>query len=479
MKARLSVVVILFLLFLLLLFQIGLAHGAVTKVGNGDDGSDLEEVAPIQEGRILEARQKAVVVLKSLNTPGIGGLGNLLPEVENTSLFLAKKDVNAALTEDQGSFHSDMRGFVYARTFAQSHAPTRFFPIAEKLEIEQLVALHIHEALHRALPASVKEKESVVSAITLAISSQGATHDRIQEVANREIPEFDRRLASGPALSAPGEALGAGSSLTSSTLIERYPIPEDARIKQPSSFGYGYRQYHSSKEISAFPVMDMHVIQSFLYPFGNDRTPLGLGIEASFIGRPHGGEAGPLSLSARMRLWSGRGFDIGSWGVVSLNTLSADELKHSPIGRDVTTLGLSMRKELSLLYVENLLSLTLDSDSRQKIGSIEYTYSFGKVVMAAVHTGVSVWRLKLGGYAEVYLADYFRVSGGAFPWDSGRYRIISGGPELAWISSGFSVALTGRFLLNATQDANFDYLGNIMGPGVSQGSLGGSVSFYF
>jgi len=77
--------------------------------------------------------------------------------------------------EDEGPFHVNLMGKVYARTFPEPHAATRFFPAAAKLDSEQLQALHIHEALHRALPDSVREDEAVVSEITLAPSATAAT----------------------------------------------------------------------------------------------------------------------------------------------------------------------------------------------------------------------------------------------------------------------------------------------------------------
>ena len=43
-----------------LLFLSDLAHCSSTKVGNGDEGADLEETVPIVEGKIVETKQKAI-----------------------------------------------------------------------------------------------------------------------------------------------------------------------------------------------------------------------------------------------------------------------------------------------------------------------------------------------------------------------------------------------------------------------------------
>src|SRR3954469_10111656 len=85
------------------------AHAAPTKVGNGDDGSDLEGVKEIRSGKIFDARQAALTLLKNLNVNGVRGLGTLIPELADSKLFLADKDVNAALNEDSAKFHADYR----------------------------------------------------------------------------------------------------------------------------------------------------------------------------------------------------------------------------------------------------------------------------------------------------------------------------------------------------------------------------------
>ena len=185
---------------------------------------------------------------------------------------------------------------------------------------------------------------------------------------------------------------------------------------------------------------------------------------------------GPLNLSARMRLWSSRGFDVGAWAVASLNTLSAEELKQSPYGRDVYSAGLSMQKDLSHFYVENLLGITSQGSSSQSVGNINYTYNYGSVVNVKVRAGGKLGMFHLGGFGELFLADYYRVSGGAFQFDSGRYELTSGGPEVTLEGDNWSVGVYGRFILQSTQDATFDYLGNIMGQGVGQGSIGATVA---
>ena len=438
------------------------------RVGNGDDGSDLEGATPLTSGKIFDARAKAVTKLKQLYVQGVPGLGKLIPETERSTLYLSQRDSSGKLASDQGSYHADMRGLVFARTMPEPHAPTRFFPAAEKLDEDQLVALHIHEALHRSLPADVRENEAIVSELTLSIVSPEGSHDLVRETAARVIPVSDRVI------------LTSASTTPATYEAAEVAAPAGSLAAEPSLLSYEFRSYRENSELSAqSKVSSMSVLQSFLYPFGGKASSFGFGIEASLINQPNVTLMGPLSVSARYRLWSGRGFDVGIWGTASLNTLSAEELKNSRFGRDVSTLGLSMRKDVDYFYVENFLSYSGSGEASKSIGRVSYNYQYGGVVNAQIHAGATFGFLKAGAYSEIFLADYYRVSGGAYTYDSGRYRIVSAGPEVTARFKNFLVTVYGRFLVNAPADIDFDALGNLMGPGSGQGSLGLRASLQF
>jgi hypothetical protein len=427
---------------------IAVSAAAANKVGNGDDGTDLEDMQPLTSGPLAESRDRAVALLKRLDVGAVRGLGDLIPEVQHAELYLDKQDMTANQPVDEGTFHTNLNGFVYARTFPMPHAATRFFPVANGLDRGQMVALHIHEALHRALPANIREDEPVVTALTLAITSPDATNDRVRETAARYVSD---------------------SSLAG----------EEEHFKQPSSIGYGYREFWRPNPPSNFRIARMHVLQSDLYPFGGANTPFGFGIRASFIQGPGGNQTGPLGLSAKLRLWSRRDFSVGIFGEASLNALSAEELKNSPFGRDVFTLGLSLRKDLRRFYIENYVSFDTAGKSKQTVGLITYQYGYGGVVDAKIRGGYRLGAFELGAFTELHLASSFKVSGGAFEEDFGRYRILSAGPEISYTTEDYALGVQGRFLLDSTKNANFDFLGNLMGPGVSQGSIGISGKVFF
>ncbi len=442
----------------------GAFAGSGTWVGNGDDGSDLEGATPLKSEKILTSRSHAIELLRKLNIAGVAGLGSLIPEVERSPLYMSKVDSPARLGSDQGGFHTDMKGRVFARTLAEPLSPTRFFPVSEKLDDDQLVALHVHEALHRSLPASIREDEAIVSEIALSIVSPESSHDQVRKTAAKLIPVADTIAMSSSSVVAPAE--------TSS------PAPEASFAVNPSLVGYEFRNYWNNPELSS--VNRMHLLRSFLYPFGSKQDSFGFGIQASLIQQPAATILGPLGLSARVRLWSGRGFDIAAWGECSLNTLSAAELKNSPFGRDVGTFGLEMRKDLRFFYVENVLGYSLPGSAKETIGRVEYKYGYGGVMHVAVHTGVTLAFIKLGGFADIYLADYYQAQGGAFPlFDTGRYRLVSAGPEATLRIENLAVSAYGKFLLSAPEDVEFDSLGNLMGAGSGQASLGARLSMHF
>jgi hypothetical protein len=451
------------------LLQPATGHASPARVGNGDDGADLESLSEIKSGPILEARIRAVDLVRKLDTSGVAGLGMLEPEISKTTLFLAREDLPAHLNQDQGVFHSSMSGKVFARTLPEPHAATRFFPAAQGLTSDQLVALHIHEALHRALPKTVRETEASVAAMTLAITTPAASHDSVVASAQRWIPQ--EALESGASTVA-----GAYNDPTSVATIST-----EARVRQPSLLSYEYRHYDSRGEegISTLPISSAHVIRSDLYPFGDQRSTLGIGIEGALVQGTQRTWMGSLGISGRMQLWSGRGFDIGAWGLITLNVLSSEELKNSALGRDATSVGLSMRKDLRFLTIENRIGYTLPSEAEQKISSITYRHEYGSIVLASVSAAARVQHFRIGGFAELNLADDYRVNGGAFPFSSGRYRLLCGGPKISYETLDFVASFSGKLILDATAGVNLDYLGNLLGQGAGQGAWVASLGVFF
>lgn len=454
------------------------AQAGPTRVGNGDDGGDLESPVTIKSGILIETRVEAVALLKQLNVSGVSGLGQLLPETEKTEILLVDRNVNLSQTqatpEERSDALEEARAIgalneknqpVYARTFPEPHAATRFFPAAMMLNRKQLVALHIHEALHRSLPTTIRENEQAVSRITLAITSSGATFDRVKDVVEREI------------------ARGSTTSVATSMAANANQNSESGNISPMSVVEYGYRSFFLPESQKAHaPVSSFHSLKSFLYPLESDS--FGFGVEFTFVVLPERSYLGPVGLSSEVKLGMWGRSDFKLFGELHMNTLSDGEIKNTPVGRDTATAGVAIYRDAGNFRLVNLLYFTAASDATQKIGGVDYTHKFGAVFGARVSalgrtalSGATV--LEWGGMAEVLLANPHEIQGAGTSEKTGRLRVVSIGPEIGYTSGNFRYSLNGRFVIDSTQGISLDQVGDLMGHGVGQGSWGAAVSWRF
>jgi hypothetical protein len=439
---------------------------ATTIVGNGDVGNDLEGATALTDSDILEARDESVNRLKALNVSGVLGLGKLIQEIKTSELYMAKKDVLAELPSDQGSFHSNMGGKVFARTEAEPLASTRFFPIAEDLDENQLVALHIHEGLHRALDPKIREDESVVAQITLALTSPNSNFDHVQ----RKMEKIYKDHSIRPPAEVP---------VMADTSIK---IEAPGRYQEPSQISYEFREFLKSDTTFLQPPQRMHLLQSKMYAFGNDNHPLGLSMELSALQMGDEFLFGPLGIGAQMKAWSSRKFDVDIWSKISLQMLSNEELKKSPLGRDLLQIGVLFSRSSNHMYFENRWGLLIGSDAQQELGGVVYQYEYGTVLNAGIAGGFQIGGLKLGAFADLYLGDKFNVTSvdnSTFNESFGRYRIVSAGPQVSFRMKNFEAFGKAQFLLSQTEDADFNYVGDLLGPGVASGHWSAGFSFYF
>ncbi len=473
------------------LLTMNVALAGPTKVGNGDDGGDLEAGQRITTGVLLETQREAAQLLRGLQVQGIEGLGALLPETEKADLFLAERDPSPqALTtaESQAELSEVAKAiganepYVYARTFPEPHAPTRFFPKALLLDRKNLIALHVHEALHRALPVEIREDEKAVSRITLAITAEGATRDRVQETVRKELSqarearvetERAQRQAQAPLVPYNANFVSAPS------------LPPGPELKSPSLFGYGFKSYIlPDPDKSLAPLRSLHSLRSFLYPFGRGSEAMGLGIELSYLQAQEEAYLGPIGLSGRLKLLTWRGFDVDGFAALRLHSVGSGELKDSPMGRDIMEVGVSLKRDEKWYMVENKLSVHGGSKAEQKIGAINYTHDYGSIIEAGIAAALRLpvvedGGLEIGGSTQVLLAQNTRVKGGAFEYETGRMRVVTAGPEVAWNQGALRFSANARFVIDSTKGASLDQLGDLMGHGVGQGSVGAGLSFKF
>jgi hypothetical protein len=469
-------IVSLFIALLAIIFSIELAHAGPTRVGNGDDGGDLESPVTVKSGILLETRTEAVQLLKQLNVSGISGLGQLLPETEKSELLIVNRNVDLGQSrstpEERHDALEEARSIgavnekdqpVYARTFPEPHAATRFFPAALLLDRRQLVALHIHEALHRSLPVALREDEQAVSRISLALTTQGASFDRVKDVVAREL----QRVADSQTAARKSGAAEAPAILNRISLVE-----------------YSYHSFFLPESQKAqAPVSSLHSLGSFLYPF--DGGALGFGLEFTFVVLPERSYLGPLGLSSQLKLGQWGRSDVDVFAVLHLNTLSDGEIKNTPVGRDTATVGFSIQRQSNKFRLENRFYFTGASDANQKINGVDYTYKFASIfgakVLALGRTDISPDAIfEWGCMAEILLANSHEVTGnGPLAEKTGRLRVVSAGPEFAYSKGDFRYSLSGRFIVDSTPGISMDQVGDLMGSGVGQGSWGGAVSWRF
>jgi hypothetical protein len=440
------------------------ARGAVTRVGNGDDGSDLEGGQLVTSGILIETRAKAVARLKALDVRSIEHLGILLPELEKSEIYLVPRAIAPKISEDMGPESGGDGKAVFARTFAEPHAATRFFLSAMTLNEEQLIALHIHEALHRSLPPPIRENEAAVTKITLALAAPDATRDRVEAAITSVMPGGDDYVGRSK-----GEKIGSFSDIGS-------------EFRKPKNLGstitYSYETFFApdSNQIHK-PIESLNALSTELYPF--EKYPIGFGLSLSYIHDSDESFMGPTGISIRGRIATVGGYEFGAFAVHSMYTAGNNDLQNSALGRDLTTGGISLRRETKDYYLEDDLSYTAESDAQQIMNGATYSYHYGGVTAVTVRAGAKIRKFELGLFGEAVLADAYNVTGPNYTYNSGRYRIIGAGPEAAYTYDNFRFALSARWVIDSTAGLRFDDLGDLMGWGLGQGALSSSISLRF
>lgn len=453
----------------------GMDQQSTTKVGNGDDGGDLEHKEKVTSGILETTREKAAKTLKDMGVRQIPHLGNLIDEVERTEIYLVHQNIDMTKQSpkdfDKGQEISPDGKYVYARTFARPYAATRFFPAALMLSEQQLVNLHIHEALHRALPESVREDESVVSEITLALTDPNASFDSAKSITVAAVEKAEEKLA---------EKRQAGAAAISTSAFEP---PVTDRLKNPSFFRYSFLVYdkQTRDEDASTPVLGMQRLDSFLHPFGRGPNAFGMGLSFSFVKLPDRSYLGPLQISGRYLLATWRSFDVEMYGEHSMYTLSSEELKNLPQARDVTTFGISMRREGEHFYSENFVSYSLPSESEFTVSNTQYKQKFGGLTNASISFGGKYKGFTAGVKGDLLLSQGFEVeaASGTFTQPAERLRIVKFGPELGYNYEALNWKLFAYQIIDGTPGAKLDDVADLMGHGAGQGYAGTSLAIQF
>ncbi len=388
------------ILTLALLFST-LAFAGPTVVGNGDDGSDLENFKPITKGKIVDARDEAIKVVKRLNTSGVAHLGNLLPELEHSKLYMVDKNISTERLEELGAFHSGAQKLVYARTIARPYAVTRFFPAALELDQNQLIALHIHEALHRALPESFREDEKVTSEITLAIVTPLATHDQVAAIVKKYIDNYT------------GKYKGHFADHESYMALE---------MKQASK----------SNETGSFsPMQQAYQLRNRIYPFDNDWSLLGLGIDLNYIHNRDHAFLSSLGLFLSIDLFTLRGFDLSLYSLWNRELGNSSSFNDYPFSRDNFTTGIAFKKKSGMLSFEHLLEYQWQRSDKRDYSGSTYNLDIGSVTKIKSQLLYNKNHYAAGAFAELNLMGSSKLNQQE---PTGRSSSLAVGPKIRYQS---------------------------------------------
>ena len=193
---------------------------------------------------------------------------------------------------------------------------------------------------------------------------------------------------------------------------------------------------------------------------------------------------GPVGLSTRLRVAQWDEFEVQLLAALHLNTLSAGEIKDIPVGRDTGTFGVAVRREDERVRIENQIYFVPGSETQQTVSGSPYTHRYGSS-LAVRFAALGKFPIapknsyEFGGMAEVLLSGPYEVTGGGTSSKTDRIRVVSVGPEFGYRVGDLRFSLNGRFVVDSTRDVSLDQLGDLLGQGVGQGSVGAAAAWNF
>jgi hypothetical protein len=329
------------------------------------------------------------------------------------------------------------------------------------------------------LPPGIRENEKAVSRITLAIAAKDSTFDRVKSTVAKEMRAYESTFS----------AANDVSKLNRTTTEEQINVLRSLNRARHNSVEYSYRSFFMPEATqSAAPISALHSLKSFMYPFGSSRVDqagaFGFGIEFTYVGLTERWYLGPVGLSTRLRVAEWNDFEVQLFSALHLSTLSAGEIKDIPVGRDTGTFGVAVRREDERVRIENQIYFVPGSETQQTVGGSSYTHRYGSSLAVRFSAlgkfpATTQKSYELGGMAEVLLSGPYEVAGGGANSKTDRIRVVSVGPEFGYRVADLRFSLNGRFVLDSTRDVSLDQLGDLLGQGVGQGSVGAAAAWNF
>lgn len=456
-------------LLITLFFSYSYAAASGVRVGNGNDGRDLENLSLVKAGILIETQKLALEKLQAVQTDQIEYLGNLTQELATSEIYLSSVAAKNYGTEVH-QIDGQMDDTIYARTFAEPGAATRFFPQALMLSPQQLVALHIHEALHRALPFGVNKNETVVAQITRAIVDPNATPEKIKLIANDTIKE-------GIAIVKHDKSVANPASSYSLRTVKQ------SLHKTPHFGGSSLRfskTYFTDSKISESQFQSMDMVSIRYGDEISDTQLLVAGLDFTQIKTDQMSAVGPLRFVGDLQFAAESDLNLRLGLRSTMNSMSTEEVKTTPIGRDSTTVvGTASFVRDNSVFIEADLALTSGSNKKQKIGNVEYNFEYGNMRTIGLNFGWFNKSLETSLRGELQVMDNYKVSGGAFATETGPLRVLKFGPSLLYRYQNFELSAQYLPISGATKDLSLEWMGDVFGAGANQGGMTMGVGYVF
>lgn len=416
------------------------------KVGNGDIGADLSAFEEVHVGKLKKTQKMAAELLEKLNVKQLPAMELLTPEVEKSDLYLIKPELTEKRLKELGQWDENSGHHVYARTLARPHAATRFFRQALDLSDQKLIALHIHEGLHRALPKSIRENEKIVTKVTALLTAPDITFDSLKRELSKVHSIFD-----------------VGSDAADMASSQKF---------MPSYLKFGISEYTSPEENQAnrrLPICRRYRFGTMLYPFEdyNYLSVIGFGFDTSVIELNDDASNffGPFSLTVRGKIWRLGKFDVSGFARGTFNTFSAEKIEQSLEGRDYITLGLDFKKRKNKYYFHHGIEFLTESE----VKSSNRKYLIGNIGKFWLKSGKQLNRhFTIGGRGELIYLDSFGVRGDGLNINKGGAQFLSIGPDVNYMNKDYSIQFVGKYLLDTQEDDEYNYINDLFDNGQGQ-----------
>lgn len=332
------------------------------------------------------------------------------------------------------------------------------------------MALHIHEALHRALPLGVNRNETVVAQITRAIVDPNSTPEKLKLIAAESMKDGIAVVKQDKSIANPASSY---SLRTVKQSLHKTPHFGGSSLRFTKTI---FTDSKTSE--SQFDSMDMVSIR-----YGDEISDTNLivaGLDFTQIRTEETSAVGPLRFVGDIQFPAESDLNLRLGLRSTMNSMSTEEVKTTPIGRDSTTfVGTASFVRDNSVFIEADLALTSGSNKKQTIGKVEYFFEYGNMRTIGMNFGWFSKSLEASVRGELQVMDNYKVSGGAFKTETGPLRVLKFGPSLLYRYQSMELYAQYLPISGATKDLSLEWMGDVFGAGANQGGMTMGVGYVF